>query len=97
MRFEIELPGDIFDKDFTLADFEKRMRELAVLELIRVKRMHEHEAQQMLGLERWELIERMESAGIAPTEKVFDTITGELEKAIGSARKRREGKGNLKS
>ena len=46
----------------------------------------------MLGLERWELVERMEALGMRPTEKVFDEIRGELGRAIaarGMARQQR--------
>jgi hypothetical protein len=41
----------------------------------------------MLGVERWELVERMERSGITPTEKLFDEIRGELGRAI-AGRKR---------
>jgi hypothetical protein len=88
MEIKLDLPPDIFDASFSFADFVVRVRELAILELVRVKRLHEHEAQRMLGLERWELVERMERAGISPTEKEFERITGELDRVIG-ARSRR--------
>jgi len=55
---------------------------LAVLELLRVQRLHEHEAQRVLGLERWELVARMERAGIMPTAKVFGRLKDELGQAI---------------
>lgn len=88
MQIKIELPGDVFDAQFREADFRKRVRELAILELVRVKRLHEHEAQEMLGVTRWQLVERMKAAGIAPTEEVFGTIRDELTRAIGSRRDR---------
>ena len=89
----IDIPADLFDDGFTAAAFEARVREFAVMELIRAKRLHEHEAARMLALERWELVERMERAGIVPTEKEFDQIKGELGDAIASmkARSRRSG------
>jgi len=43
-----------------------------------VKRIHEHEAKQMLGLERWQLVEKMKAVGIAPTEDVFAGIRASL-------------------
>ena len=55
---------------------------------MRLKRLHEHEAKEVLSLERYELVERMKAAGIAPTEDVFAEIKGELTKAIDSKRLR---------
>src|SRR5271157_5428739 len=89
VQIKLDLPDDLFDAQFTEADMAARVRELAILELVRLKRMHEHEAQRMLGLERWELVERMEAAGIMPTEKVFEKIKGELGKAIAGRTTRR--------
>jgi len=48
---------------------------------VRLKRLHEHEAKEMLALERYELVDRMKAAGIAPTEDLFAEIKGELTKA----------------
>jgi hypothetical protein len=72
VEIQLDLPADIFDDEFRTEDFRVRVRELAILELVRLKRLHEHEAQRMLGVERWELVERMERTGITPTEKVFN-------------------------
>jgi len=92
VNLKLELPDDLFDAQFTESDFAARVRELAILELVRVKRLHEHEAKEMLALERYELVERMKAAGIAPTEDVFAEIKGELTKAIDSRRARPRGK-----
>src|SRR5208282_6005773 len=92
VNLKLDLPDDLFDAQFTESDFAARVRELAILELVRVKRLHEHEAKEMLALERFELVERMKAAGIAPTEDVFAEITGELTKAINSRRSRPRGK-----
>jgi hypothetical protein len=88
VNFKIELPDDLFDAQLTESDFAARVRELAILELVRRKRLHEHEAKEMLSLERYELVDRMKAAGIAPTEDVFAEIKGELTKAIDSKRGR---------
>ncbi len=88
MDIKLELPADLFDAEFTEEAFRRRVQELAVLELVRARRLHEHEAQAMLGIGRWELVERMKAAGITPTEDVFDEIKGELEKAIRAKRPR---------
>jgi hypothetical protein len=88
MQIRIELPGDVFDAQFREADFRQRVRELAILELVRVKRLHEHEAQEMLGVTRWQLVERMKASGISPPEEVFDNIRNELTRAIGTRRAR---------
>jgi len=88
LNLKLELPDDLFDATFTETDFAARARELAILELVRVKRIHDHEAKEMLGLERYELVERMKAAGIAPTEDVFAQIKGELTRAIDSRRAR---------
>src|SRR5712671_3518049 len=92
MNLKVDLAEDIFDAQFPEADFAARVRELAILELVRVKRIHEHEAKEMLGLERWELVEKMKAVGIAPTEDVFAGIQSELTKAIDSKRTREAGK-----
>jgi hypothetical protein len=84
----IDIPEDLFDDGFTAAAFATRVCEFAVIELVRVKRLHEHEAARMLGVERWELIEKMERAGIVPTEKEFEKIKGELGEAIASGKGR---------
>ena len=86
MNLKIDLPSDVFDEQFSERDFAARVRELALLELVRVKRIHEHEAKEMLGVERWELVEKMKAAGIEPTEDVFAGIQRELTKAIDSKR-----------
>jgi citrate lyase beta subunit len=91
MDVKIDLPADVFDAQFPEAAFHARLRELAILELVRVKRLHEHEAQQMLGIQRWELVERMKAAGIQPTEEVFAGIRDELGRAIAARRKRNGG------
>jgi hypothetical protein len=82
IELKLDIPSDIFDAEFTEAAFRERMRELAILEMVRSKRMHEHEALELLGLERRELLEKMKACGIVPTENAFDAIKGELEKAI---------------
>ena len=88
MQIKIELPPDVFDAQFPEAQFRYRVRELAILELVRVKRLHEHEAQEMLGITRWQLVERMKAAGISPTEEVFGNIRDELTRAIDTRRGR---------
>jgi DNA-binding NtrC family response regulator len=86
VEIKLDLPADIFDDNLRVQDFRARVRELAILELVRLKRLHEHEAQRMLGVERWELVERMERVGITPTEKVFDLLKNELGDAIAARR-----------
>jgi DNA-binding NtrC family response regulator len=88
MEIKLELPSDVFDEQFRAEDFTRRVRDFAIFELLRAKRLHEHEAQRMLGLERWELVERMERAGIEPTEKVFDQLKDELTRAVSGRQKR---------
>ncbi|HTT77746.1 MAG TPA: hypothetical protein VMF50_17415 [Candidatus Binataceae bacterium] len=82
MRIEIEIPPDVFDDQFPADALATRVREFAVMELLRVKRLHEHEAQRLLSVERWELVKMMERAGITPAEKVFEQIRDELSQAI---------------
>ena len=86
LNLKLELPDDIFDPKLTESDFTARVRELAILELVRLKRLHQHEAKEMLSLERYELVDRMKAAGIAPTEDLFAEIKDELTKAIDSKR-----------
>ncbi|MGH8012862.1 MAG: UPF0175 family protein [Candidatus Binataceae bacterium] len=91
MEIKLDLAQDIFDEQFPEAEFVARVREFAVMELLRSKRLHEHEAQRMLGIARWELVERMERAGITPTEQVFDELKDQLGRAIAARRNRPEG------
>jgi hypothetical protein len=94
MNLKIDLPPDVFDDQFPEAGFAARVREFAVLELVRARRLHEHEAKEMLGLERWELVARMKAAGIASTEDIFAEIQGELTRAIDARRSRAADKPN---
>ncbi len=84
----------MFDEQYPEANFAARMRELAILELVRARRLHEHEAKELLGIERWELVAKMKAAGIAPTEDVFAGIQNELKQAIASKRGRTAKKGD---
>jgi hypothetical protein len=93
MNLKLDIPDDVFDAQFSESDFVARVRELAILELVRMKKIHEHEAKQMLGLERWQLVEKMKAVGIAPTEDVFADIQSELKKAIDSKQARGKSKG----
>ncbi len=86
MDIKIDLPPDLFDERFPEAKFVERVRELALLELLRARRMHEHEVAEMLGCERWELVDKMKAVGIAPTEVVFKEISGGLDEAIAARR-----------
>ncbi|HZO82630.1 MAG TPA: lactoylglutathione lyase [Candidatus Binataceae bacterium] len=94
MKITLDLPADVFDADFPEDAFAARVRERAILELVGMHRLHEHEAARMLGLQRWELVERMEAAGISPTEKVFDEIRGALGRAL-AARGAAAGEGRI--
>ena len=89
MRIDIDIPADLFDGQFRAGDFAARVREFAVLELIRARRLHEHDAARILGRERWELAALMERAGIVPTEKQFDEIKGELGRLVAARGARR--------
>ena len=82
IHLDLDIPEDILDKEYPLDRFAARVRELAILELVRIKRMHEHEALQLLGIERRELLEKMAASGIVPTEDAFEAIKGELDRAI---------------
>lgn len=87
MEIKLDLPAGIFDDAFSAEDFAASVRGFAIMELLRARRLHEHEAQRLLGIERWEPVERMERAGIPPTEKVFDGLKSELTRAIAARRK----------
>ena len=41
MQIKIELPPDVFDAQFPEDDFRERVRELAILDLVRVKRLND--------------------------------------------------------
>jgi phage head maturation protease len=95
MELKLDIPAGVFDDAFSEQAFAARIREMAVIELLRVRRLHEHEAQRMLGIERWELVQLMERAGIIPTEKQFEEIRNELGAAI-NARKMSGKKGETR-
>ena len=76
MKLALDLPADVFDAGFPEDAFAKRVRQWALLALVDARRLHEHEAARMLGVERWELVERMQALGMRPTEQVFDEIRG---------------------
>ena len=61
METKIDLPADVFGAQFPQAD--SAVRVLAIVDLVRAKCLREREAQEMLGVQRWELIERMREAG----------------------------------
>lgn len=82
MKITLDIPVEVFDDDFTAAAFEARVREFAIIELIRAKRLHEHEAARILEIDRWDLIDKMEQAEIVATQKEFDQIKGDLGAAI---------------
>ncbi len=88
MQIKIDLPADVFDAQFPEDQFRARVRELAILDLVRSKRLHEHEALEMLGIDRRELIDKMKEQGFAPTEDLFNEIRGALDKAIAARRNR---------
>ncbi|MHB8380923.1 MAG: hypothetical protein ACYDC3_01090 [Candidatus Binataceae bacterium] len=87
MELKIDLPADVFDAQFPEAAFRARVREIAILDLVRSKRIHEHEALELLEIGRRELIAKMKEQGFAPTEDLFNEIRGELDKAIAARRK----------
>ena len=89
IQIEVELPDEVFDREYGEAGFIARARELAILELLRVRRLHEHEAIALLGVERRELLGKMKEVGIVPTEQISQAINSDLEKAVESARGRR--------
>ena len=93
MKVTLDLPADVFDAGFPEDAFAERMRQWAILALVDAHRLHEHEAARMLGLERWELVERMEAQGIRPTEKVFEEIRGATGPARSPRTQRRHNKG----
>ena len=82
MKITLDLPADVFDDGFSEGAFAERVRQWAILALVDAHRLHEHEAARILGLERWELVERMEALGIRPTEQVFEEIRAQLAGAI---------------
>lgn len=89
IKIELELPDDVFDREYHEPAFVARARELAILELLRIRRLHEHEALALLGIERRELLDKMKEVGIAPTEQIFATLKSELENAVETATRRR--------
>ncbi len=90
MKITLDLRAGVFDAGFSEEAFAERVRQWAILTLVDARRLHEHEAARMLGVERWELIELMEAVGMRPTEKVFDEIRGQLGRAIAARQTARE-------
>jgi lactoylglutathione lyase len=90
VKVALDLPADVFDAGFREDAFAERVRQWAILALVDARRLHEHEAARMLGLERWELVGRMEALGMRPTEQVFEEIRGQLGRAIAARGMARE-------
>jgi lactoylglutathione lyase len=91
VKVTLDLPADVFDTGFSEDAFAMRVRQWALLALVDARRLHEHEAARMLGVERWELVERMQALGMQPTEQVFDEIRGQLGRAIAARERAHEG------
>lgn len=96
MKITLDLPSDVFDDAFPEAVFADRVRQSALLALVDARRLHEHEAARMLGLERWELVERMQAAGMRPTEAVFEEIRADLGEAIAKRNARKTGRNTMR-
>lgn len=97
MKITLDLPADVFDTGFSQEAFAVRVREWAILALVDARCLHEHEAQRMLGIERWELVQRMEALGMRPTEQVFEEIRGQLGRAIAArATARQQGRTTMR-
>jgi len=90
VQITLDLPADVFDSAFPADGFAERVRQWAILALVDAHRLHEHEAAKILGVERWELVARMEAAGMRPTEKVFEEICGELGRAVAARGRKSE-------
>jgi lactoylglutathione lyase len=90
VKVTLDLPSDVFDAGFPEDAFAMRVRQWALLALVDARRLHEHEAARMLGVERWELVERMQTLGMRPTEQVFDEIRSQLGRAIAAREGARE-------
>tara|TARA_B100000315_G_scaffold258305_1_gene309950 strand:- start:1675 stop:1974 length:300 start_codon:yes stop_codon:yes gene_type:complete len=59
-QFQVDLPEEVLTAfDWQDAEVPKRVRETLVMELLRFDRLSEAQAAQLLGLERWEMLEIM--------------------------------------
>jgi lactoylglutathione lyase len=96
VKISLDLPSGVFDDAFPESAFADRIRQWALLALVDARRLHEHEAARILGLERWELIERMQAAGMRPTEAVFEEIRAHLGEAIAARNARDIGRDTMR-
>jgi len=53
VKVALDLPADVFDAGFPEDAFAARVRQWAILALVDARRLHEHEAARMLGVQRW--------------------------------------------
>jgi hypothetical protein len=59
-HFEVELPEEVVDGfGWQESEVPRRVREARVMELVRLDRLSEAQAAEVLGLNRWELLETM--------------------------------------
>ena len=83
--FHLSLPREVVSA-FGWDDSEvpRRVREALVMELLRLDRLSEGQAAEILGLERWELLETMSRYDVAAVRMNFDELERELSSEIKS-------------
>ena len=89
VKVEVEEPDDVFDREYAEAAFGAGGRELAILELVRLRAAARAQGfaasrNRALGI-AWQ----NEAGGIAPTEQIFSSIKSELQGAVEAATRRR--------
>lgn len=73
-RFRIELPAEVLRRfGWKRTEVPHRVRETLVMDLLRLDKLSEAEAAEVLGLDRWELLEvmgrhRVPTVRMAPEE-----------------------------
>lgn len=78
VQVELELPDEVFDKDFKAEDLKARVKEQLVLELLRERKISQGKATELLGISRWALMDLMSKQGLPVIDMPEEELQQEL-------------------
>jgi hypothetical protein len=82
-RFDVALPDEVLAEfGWPEAEVSKRVREALVMELLRMDRLSEAQAADLLGLDRWDLLETMGRYQVAVIRMTPEELKEEIAKGI---------------
>lgn len=78
VQVELELPDEVFDKDFKVEDLKARVKERLVLELLKEHKISQGKAAELLGVSRWAIMDLMAKQRLP----AIDMPEGELQQEL---------------